>query len=187
MRIIVLMGALLLAACSSAPPKLESYLLRPAVAPGAVTAVEDSGYALGTIRVANYIDQPGLVLTSGDGKVHAARNHVWAEPLQVSLRRFLATQVSAGSDRDIAATATASTNTRINVSVDELHGNDSGAAVLVAYWDVVAGEGSKSFRFSEEQALGSDGYDALVQAEEALLERLADAIAASLPAATPRN
>ena len=183
MRIICLMVALLLTACSSQPPKLESYLLRPAVAAGSATVVEDSGYALGTIQVANYIDQPGLVLTSGDGKIHAARNHVWAEPLQVSLRRYLATEVSGVSGRDVAATTTATTKTRINVTIDQLHGNGSGAAVLVAYWDVAGDAGSKSFRFSEQQALSADGYDALVQAEEALLKRLADAIAASLPPA----
>jgi len=177
------MAALLLAACSSQPPKLESYLLRPAVAPGAVTPVVDSGYALGAIRVANYIDQPGLVLTTGDGKVHAARNHVWAEPLQISLRRYLASEVSGASGRDVAATATRATKTQINVSIDELHGNEHGAAVLVAYWELVAGEDSKSFRFSEDQALGRDGYDALVAAQEALLKRLAAAIAASLPPA----
>lgn len=181
MRIICLMAALLLTACSSQTPKLESYLLRPAVASGSATAVVDSGYALGNIQVANYIDQPGLVLTSGDGKIHAARNHVWAEPLHLSLRRYLATEVSSGSGRDIAATATATTKTRINVMIDELHGNSNGAAVLVAYWDIASGEDSKSFRFSEQQALSADGYDALVQAEEALLKRLADAIAASLP------
>lgn len=183
MRIIFLMAALLLTACSSQPPKLESYLLRPAVATGSTTSFVDSGYALDTIRVANYIDQPGLVITTGDGKIHAARNHVWAEPLQVSLRRYLAIEVSNGSGRDVAANANTSTRTRINVTIDELHGNNSGAAVLVAYWDVNAGDGSKSFRFSQQQALSGDGYDALVQAEEALLKRLAAAIAASLPPA----
>jgi hypothetical protein len=182
MRIICLLAAMLLTACSSQPPQMESYLLRSPVAAGADTVIADSGYALGSIQVATYIDQPGLVLATGDGKVHAARNHVWAEPLQVSLRRYLAVEVSDGSGRDIAATANTSTRTRINVTIDELHGNSSGAAVLVAYWDVADGEGSKSFRFSQQQTLSADGYDALVQAEEALLKRLADAIAASLPA-----
>jgi uncharacterized lipoprotein YmbA len=183
MRIICLLAAMLLTACSSQPPQMESYLLRAPVAAGADNAIAESGYALGSIQVATYIDQPGLVLATGDGKVHAARNHVWAEPLQVSLRRYLAVEVSDGSGRDIAATANTSTRTRINVTIDELHGNSKGAAVLVAYWNVAGGEGSKSFRFSEQQALAGDGYDALVQAQEALLRRLAAAIANSLPPA----
>tara|TARA_R110001592_G_scaffold337300_1_gene623676 strand:+ start:292989 stop:293540 length:552 start_codon:yes stop_codon:yes gene_type:complete len=181
MRAIYLIAVLLLGACSGQPVTQENYLLRPAVAPGSATAVVESGYALGAIRVANYIDQPGLVITRGDGKIHSARNHVWAEPLQVSLRRYLAVEVSGSSGRDIAASTSSATKTRIDVTIDELHGNGSGAAVLVAYWDVAGDEGSKSFRFAEDEALSGDGYDALVNAEEALLKRLAKAIAASLP------
>jgi uncharacterized lipoprotein YmbA len=80
--------------------------------------------------------------------------------------------------------ATAATRTRIDITVDQLHGDGSGGALLVAYWEIASANGSVSeaFRFSEQQALSGDGYDALVSAEEALLKRLADAIAASLPA-----
>jgi uncharacterized lipoprotein YmbA len=56
-------------------------------------------------------------------------------------------------------------------------------AVLVAYWNVASQGASKSYRFSEKQALSGDGYDALVRAQESLLKRLAEAISASLPAA----
>lgn len=185
MRILCVFAAMLLAACSSQPPQTVTYLLRSEVAASAGTPLADSGVALGNIRVASYIDQPGLVLAGGDGTINAARNHVWAEPLQVSLRRYLATQISDASGSDIAANATPSTGTRVDVSVDQLHGNGTGAAVLVAYWEITAGGVSRAFRFSEQQALAGDGYDALVRAEEALLQRLAGAIAASLPAAAP--
>ena len=184
MRIICVIAVALLAACSSQPPMTETYLLRSQVATGAGTPVINSGVALGNIEVASYIDQPGLVLETGDGTINAARNHLWAEPLQISLRRYLATQISGATGRDIGANTTAATTTRIDVTVDQLHGNGSGAAVLVAYWEVHIEGGNKSFRFSEQQALSGSGYSALVQAEEALLKRLSDAIAASLPAAT---
>ena len=121
------------------------------------------------------------MLATGDGTIHAARYHVWAEPLQVALRRYLATQVSGASGREIAATASAATRVTIDVNVDQLHGNGSGAAILVAYWDVSAEGASKSFRFSEQQTLSGDGYDALVRAQESLLKMLAEAIAGSLP------
>jgi uncharacterized lipoprotein YmbA len=173
---------ILLTACSTQPPQTATYLLRSEVPAGAEVALSDSGIALGNIRVANYIDQPGLVLATGDGTIHAARYHVWAEPLQVSLRRYLATQVSDASGRDIAAVAGSATVTRIDVSVDQLHGTGSGAAVLVAYWNVASEGASKAYRFSEQQALSGDGYDALVRAQETLLKRLAEAISASLPA-----
>lgn len=182
MRIICVIAVVLLAACSSQPPQKDSYLLRSQVAAGAATPLVDTGVALGSIGVADYISQPGLVLASADGTIHAARFHVWAEPLQVSLRRYLATQISRASGRDIGAMASASTSTRIDVMVDQLHGNSSGDAVLVAYWDIGTEDGVNAFRFSEQQALSDDGYDALVRAQESLLKRLADAIAASLSA-----
>ncbi len=183
MRFLSLLAALLLAACSSQPSGPQTYLLRSQVATGSGVPIVDSGIALGTITVASYIDQPGLVLARGDGKVHAARNHVWAEPLQVSLRRYLATQLSSDSGRGIAASATMSTRVRVDVTVDQLHGDGSGSAILVAYWDVISGEARKTYSFSEQEALAGDGYAPLVKAEESLLQRLAGAIAASLPAA----
>lgn len=184
MRIIYLIAAVLLAACSSQPPQIASYLLRSEVNSGAGTQLVNSGIALDTIRVARYIDQPGLVLAFENGTIHAARNHLWAEPLQVSLRRYLASQISSTSGRNIASSATSATLIRIDVTVDQLHGNGRGAAVLVAYWDLTSEDSYTSFRFSEQQALSGDGYDPLVQAQQALLQRLADAIATSLPAAT---
>ena len=70
----------------------------------------------------------------------------------------------------------------IDVMVDQMHGDGSGAALLVAYWDIGTDTQTRSFRFAETQPLADSGYDALVQAQEALLQRLAEAIAASLPA-----
>jgi len=183
MRILCALAVVLLTACSSQPPQTATYLLRSEVPAGADVALRDSGIALGNIRVANYIDQPGLVLATGDGTIHAARYHVWAEPLQVALRRYLADQISDASGRDIAAMPDSATVTRVDVSVDQLHGTGSGVAVLVAYWNVASQGASKSYRFSEQQALSGDGYDALVRAQESLLKRLAEAISASLPAA----
>jgi len=182
MRSLFLIAILTLAACSSQPPQTSSYLLRAAVGETSGTELADSGIALGTIRVASYIDQPGLVLATGDGKIHVARNHVWAEPLQVSLRRYLATEISGSAGRVVGAKPTAATRTRVDVTIDELHGDGRGAAVLVAYWELVAGEDTAAFSLSERQPLAGDGYDALVQAEEALLKRLASAIAATVPA-----
>ncbi len=183
MRILCAIAVVLLTACSSQPPQTATYLLRSDVPAGEDVALRDSGVALGNIRVANYIDQPGLVMATGDGTIRAAKYHVWAEPLQVALRRYLATQVSDASGRDIEAMATSATVTRIDVSVDQLHGTGSGAAILVAYWNVGPQGVMKSYRFSEQQSLAGDGYDALVRAQEALLKRLAEAISASLPAA----
>ena len=180
MRILIVLSLVLLAACSSQPPQTSSYLLRSEVPSTDGEQLAETSVALGGIEVAAYIRQPGLVLASGDGKIHAARNHVWAEPLQVSLRRFLANEISAAAGKDIGTSALPATATRINVTIDQLHGDGKGAAVLVAYWELEAGANVSSYQFAERQDLVSDGYDALVRAQEALLKRLAAAIARSL-------
>lgn len=180
MRLLYLFAVALLAACSSQPQQPTTYLLRSDVAttPGQELAASDTG--LGNIRVATYIEQPGLVLATGDGRVHAARNHLWAEPLQVSLRRYLANEIAQASGRQVSETVVATTSTRIDVTIDQLHGDGLGSALLVAYWEVEAGGEARRFQFAERQALANDGYDALVQAEESLLRQLAGAIAKSL-------
>jgi uncharacterized lipoprotein YmbA len=73
--------------------------------------------------------------------------------------------------------------TSVNVTVDQLHGNSRGEAVLVAYWEIITAEGeSNKFRFSDTGALEQDGYQALVAAEHSLLQRLSQEIAKSLQA-----
>lgn len=180
MRIPVLLAALLLTACSSQPQQSSSYLLRSGAGLSSGELQSDSGIALGSIRVATYIEQPGLVLATGDGKVHAARNHRWAEPLTVSLRRFLAQEVAASLGTGVATDADPGVATRVDVAIDQLHGDGEGTALLVAYWTVESAGASTDFQFAEHQALAVDGYDALAQAEATLLKKLAAAIADSL-------
>lgn len=182
MRFICLFAAALLAACSSQPQQTANYLLRADIPATSGKQLAASTVAFNAIRVATYIEQPGLVLATGDGRIHAARNHQWAEPLQVSLRRFLANEVSAASGMDVSATVLPTTASRINLTVDQLHGDGQGAALLVAYWEVETGAQVSSYQFAQSQTLASDGYDALVRAEEELLRQLAAAIAASIKA-----
>ena len=170
----------LLTACASPAPQTASYLLRAEVTPTAGKQLADSTIALGSIRVASYIDQPGLVMAMGDGTIHEARYHQWAEPLPVSLRRFMAAEISQASGLDVSAGGLPGTKTRVNLIVDQLHGDGNGAALLVAYWDVATGDSVLTYEFAEQQALTAAGYTALVQAQEALLKRLAAAIAGSL-------
>jgi uncharacterized lipoprotein YmbA len=71
----------------------------------------------------------------------------------------------------------------VNVSIEELHGTLSGAARLVASWQITQGGDAAEladFRFARTRPLTQDGYPALVNAEIALVGELAAAIANSL-------
>jgi uncharacterized lipoprotein YmbA len=181
MRILIVLAVSLLAACASAPPEHSTYLLRSDKGIESKQLSFDSGAYLGGLTLADYIDQPGLVLNQGQGKIHAARHHEWAEPLRVSLRQFLSTEISAQLGRDVPPyKPTAKADQRVDVSIDQLHGDANGEAVILAYWSVTTEEGTQTHQFSARVALSADGYDGLVVAEKNLLQQLATAIASTL-------
>ena len=75
----------LLGACASGGPASEhSYLLPAAGEPAASDRLPRV-----RVDVAGYLDQAGLVVETAPTSVHAARQHLWAEPLPSQLRRAL--------------------------------------------------------------------------------------------------
>ena len=190
MKYLTLIAILLVTGCSFSPtPSLEQYLLRaePPVQftskssrQGLVTTI-----SLGKVIVAPYIDGLGLVLEKGDGQVHTARDHQWAEPLRLSLRSFFSNKISENFGQPIRAYSYGSKDLsrRIDIRIDELHGTKNGEAKLVAFW-VVIDLGKQAVlsenSFYDTEALAHDGYDALVFAEKTLLSRLASSIAKTL-------
>jgi uncharacterized lipoprotein YmbA len=190
MKYLTLITILFIAGCSSSPtPSLEQYLLR-AESPVQFTSQGShqdlvTTISLGKVTVAPYIDGLGLVLEKGDGQVHIARDHQWAEPLRLSLRSFLSNKISEKLGQPIRAYSYGKKDLsrRIDIRIDELHGTNNGEAKLVAFWAVidpreqaVLSENS----FYDTEALARDGYSALVLAEKALLSRLASSIAKTL-------
>jgi len=131
--------------------------------------------------VAPYLDQPGLVLETNSGEIHTARLHEWAEPLRLSLPGFMAAEIGRQVGASVSIRGGDINATRIEISIDQLHGTRSGAALLVAYWRCSGADGQVlAGQFAEEQALGRDGYAALVQAQRSLLQQLAGDIGAAL-------
>ena len=135
--------------------------------------------SLGSIKVANYIDQPGLVLEQADGTIHTARNHKWAEPLSHSLRQFLRSEISAKAGYNVLDAKPSSTGEQLDIMITRLHGDADGNAVLSAHWTISKGMHVRTFQFAKTIPLDGTGYDALVTAQKKLLTELAGAIANS--------
>lgn len=175
----------LLVACGGTATKPDYYLLRADVDSQGSRKMDDSGIYLATVGVATYLDQNGLVLETVKGQTHAARYHLWAEPLRHSLKGFLATEVSRAAGRDVHTDRrNDETTLRIDVDIEQLHGTHDGEAVLVAYWMITNMQDGKqnqvSYQISKSRALESDGYAELVATEKSLLQDLAKNIAESL-------
>lgn len=185
MRATALLSTFLLAACAGTTPDTTRYLL-PASAPAGTARVEPPVWiGLGRMAVAPYLSQAGLVVETRAHQVRPARFHQWAEPLADGLRRYLRSEISAALGFDVGADVSQRRrwDYTVDVSVDRMHGNLSGEALLVARWWIVPGSGQQenaAFRFAASQPLPREGYPGLVDAQIELARQLAVAIAESL-------
>lgn len=183
---------LLLSACGAGAPSRSQYLLRADVPALAVHSDVLARIGLGRITVAPYLDQFGLVIETEDREVHAARNHQWAEPLADGLRLYLRDAITSALGEEVAANDYVPTSFDyvVDVTVEQLHGTRDGKAVLVASFRITgqskAGSAVSEQRFAETKSLDREGYAGLVDAEVALLQHLAEAIAEKLPKAPAR-
>ena len=179
MRTALILVIVMLTGCgSTAVPEQHFYLVRSVdAASGEVRHTGDFGVR--RVEVASYLEQAGVILEVSDGELRPARYHLWAEPLRESIRRFLVSGLTARLEVDMAANRR--TRNNVDVVINELHGNTEGDVTLSATWRITNLDGvMAAHQLSESAALTEDGYAALTRAHEALLDRLADAIAASV-------
>lgn len=190
MKTLMPVFALLLAGCASSGsvPALKQYLVRSDVSQPAASDPETATLGLGSLTLASYVDQPGLVIETATGEVHVANHHQWAEPLRESLRGFLASEIGSRVGQRVRYQSYGGNAwkrempTLINVHISQLHGGADGAALLAASWTVedrTSGTVEEHVFRTSEPIVG-EGYSALVRAEKRALEALAAAIAARL-------
>ena len=178
---VLLAMLLLLPGCASQSIESSYYLLRPADSLESGALVPSTKYALGTVAIAPYLDQQGLVLETQSGEIRPARHHLWAEPMYESVRVFLREKISRSYGEAIFPATIAIEATVVDVRIDQLHGTADGKAKLVAYWWLRrSDEVLASYRFAETRALEQSGYAALATAERDLLAMLATEIAGTL-------
>ena len=163
----------LLGACASGGPASEhSYLLPAAGEPAASDRLPRV-----RVDVAGYLDQAGLVVETAPTSVHAARRHLWAEPLPSQLARAL---------RHHLAAAGAPEQGRLSVSVTRFQGTADGNARVSGQWHYRAEPSEqqedlqRSGRFDLTRPLSRDGYPELVTRLDAAWRAVAQQIAAAL-------
>ena len=172
--------------CSSPTAEPTYYLLRGEASgkSGAVKARVRVG--LGRILVAPYLlSSPGLVVETGPGQIRAARQHLWAEPLDSGLRWFLRGEIARAIGYDIGGGLTdrPDWDYSIDVYIATLHGTMSGTALLQGAFVIrplAAKEPLRDHLFSRTLPLGDEGYAALAATEQRLIVEFAQAIAAAL-------
>lgn len=173
--------AVAMSACGGRPVERHDYLLRPDVLPAGESG--NGSVRLLRVDVARYLDRDGIVLQTGASEIRAGRQHVWAEPLNESVRRYLQIALSQAADVvvEVPPLKTTGASPELVVRIHQFHGNLSGQVRLVAEWTVQSADGEGLFRFERSVSQRTEGYPALVDAHAELLDALAEAIAASLP------
>ena len=181
MKVASLVLMVFLAGCASKPIEPSHYLMRSTQDIKTRQLNPSSDFSMGSVVLASYIDQPGLLIETKAGELRAASQHLWAEPVYEGVRNELIVAIGQAKGEDILPSSLNETRIVLDVRIDQLHGTNTGTAKLVAYWWLRDGKALISaYQFSEEKALATDGYAALVDAEQALLQRLASDIAATL-------
>lgn len=185
MKWIIVTLVFTLVGCTSTSPSYTQYLLRHDSNMASVTNNAEVVASIGRLEVATYIDSLGLVLETTDGKINVARYHQWAEPLRESLRQYLAAAIAQEAKVPVRFQKVTGSkeSKRIDIYIDQLHGDATGHAKLSAYWivtDVNRNAVVVEEQYSGREPLLSDGYSALVTAQKTLLQNLSKAISGSL-------
>ncbi|MYM64570.1 membrane integrity-associated transporter subunit PqiC [Pseudomaricurvus sp. HS19] len=169
---------LLLSGCLNGPsaPATRYYLLRA----DTTTAAQPRDLALAEVRLAAYLQQPGLVMVTDGNEILIARHHQWAEPLSQSLPLFLSRQL--GADDRLGTDAPPRYQLRIRI--DQLHPTTGGDVILVASWELLDRQNGRRQQqhVQLQEALTGDGFDAAIESQKQLLKRLSDTILSQLEA-----
>jgi uncharacterized lipoprotein YmbA len=181
MKVASLLLVVILAGCSSQVIEPSYYLMRSKHDLETRQLNPSPDFSMGTVEIAPYIDQSGLLIEAKDGEIRSARYHRWAEPVYEGVRDQLLVEIAQAKGEDILPAKLGNTAIVVDIRIDQLHGTADGEARLVAYWWLRRDKTVLSaYQFAEEKALTTDGYAALVAAEQALLSELAKEIAATL-------
>jgi len=171
--------AALIAGCASIlaprPDRSKFFLLTPAAGAPSVAATAPAPavltIGLGPVRLPDYLDHDEIVTRAAPNRVELSGNDRWAEPLEASFRRVLATDLSTqlGHAQIVPFPwyRTTRLDYKIEVDVDRFDRNPSGDVQLIARWTVRDGA-SNQILFARDSNIG----------ESALSPAMADSVGA---------
>jgi uncharacterized lipoprotein YmbA len=201
MKIVLLsliLSTLVMAGCSSSPTTTHYYLLnKPPALSQNTTKLESksesknsqSTKAIITVQVklADYLNQPFVVMQQGTHKIHYSSFHLWAEPLLLSVQKALLSDLNLNNIEikfiNEALNKSNVHSTNLTVEVDYFHIGKDSRVILSGqyYWqknNELLVNIPKQFLF--HQQLKSDGYDGAISQQRNLITQLAESITIEL-------
>jgi uncharacterized lipoprotein YmbA len=173
----LMIGLVLLSGCASPTPDL--FTLAPV--PGETRSGGPAVVQLRQIGLAKYLDRPQIVRSTEDHRIMLGNNERWGEPLGAMLSRVLAENLRQRLPGAVVfgegGAITTEPNTIVEVDVQRLDTDQSGAVVLVAQ-AARQGGATRAVRLSVQPVSSDTAHE--VGAMSIAVGQLADAIAAML-------
>ncbi len=174
--------SLLGAGCGSSPPT-NFYVLNDVVPESAAGSASMISVGFGSVRLPAYADRPQIVTRESSTDLQLAEFHQWAEPLQDSVVRVLADNLSKLLSTDHVFAFPRETQPRYWVSVDMARFDaEAQEAVLIAQWTLTDTNGNETLAVKRTrltaQADLSD-YSSIANALSEVLGQLSSEIAAA--------
>jgi len=183
----LLISVLLLQACSSAPNTTRYYLLNnyqtfdesksKASLEGQPATQKQVAVS---VNLAEYLNQPSLVLQIEEHQIHYSLFHVWAEPLLLGTTKSLLFDLNAqGHALRFVGAQTAlgeQPSAYLDVNVEYFHVTSDSRVILSGQYSFSESESNVvlfSEPFSFEQNLPADGYEASIVQMRRLVSELA--------------
>ncbi|WP_306607784.1 membrane integrity-associated transporter subunit PqiC [Azonexus sp.] len=179
----LLLSALLLGACATAPAS-RFYLLDPlAVAPTEKTVATDYRLGIGTISLPDYLNRQQLVIRGAGGRLLIRDGERWGEPLEDSVRRVLGENLGRllgpGKLVFLPAPSGITVNNRLQLEITAFEASADNEVRLNARWSLSRTQGVSTLRESRiVLAMKADDASAMVTAMNQALLQLASEIAA---------
>ena len=182
-------GLLVCTACAAAPQQIQHYVLETKVEPSVTTAAADKVSAalvvVGPVDLAEYLDQPSLVMQQGGHTFHVAQYHVWAEDLSRALTRALVhdldQQATPYRFEDRADQHGDTAVRHIRLRIDQFHPTDQSQVILAGqYWIYQKKQLVARRSFALQNTLQENGYPHAVDSMRHIVQQLAAQLAEAL-------
>lgn len=196
MRLIILLGSIYcLLGCGSSPTiDTQHYFLNTPLTQAEFSEIQHKVFpehrekVLLKIDVADYLQQPFLIMQTDKHSIQYAQSHLWAEPLENELARALKHDLN-GANPNIQFTIIEENNegqqaNKLLIDIEHFHATSSGKVILSGHFQWLRSQdkngnttGSNGIQpFYLEQVLTQDGYAHSVVQMRRLLEQLAQQI-----------
>jgi uncharacterized lipoprotein YmbA len=169
------------------------FVLNATAAPDASTArSSDLRLGVGRVSLPERLNRSQIVTRTGTNEVHVADFSQWAEPLEKSVPRVVAENLSKLTGTDQVSVYPSPTqmdiDLRVEIAVIRFEGDSNGEVSLVARWRWVRATDSHAhpLQFSTySEAAADDSTNALVAAMSRALASLSRDIATAIATAAP--